>query len=116
MKDEAMKLAVKTDAVFAASIEFIGALTGMKPPPIEIAPPEVLKPFNDFTEKVCAIFATTPPAQEFVCSTGLCHYRKPLTDEQIHKLDPLPHRMYDQQRIDFARAIEAAHGITKGKP
>ena len=87
MKDEAMKLAVKTDAVFAASIEFIGTLTGMKPPPIEIAPPEVLKPFNDFTEKVCAIFATTSPAQEFVCSTGLCHYRKPLTAREIELID-----------------------------
>ena len=37
--------------------------------------------------------------------------RKPLTDEEIHRLDPLPHAMFDQQRIDFARAIEAAHGI-----
>ena len=37
--------------------------------------------------------------------------RKPLTDEQIHQLDTLPHVMFDQQRIDFARAIEAAHGI-----
>jgi hypothetical protein len=35
----------------------------------------------------------------------------PLTDEQIHVLDPAPHCMFDQQRIDFARAIEAAHGI-----
>ena len=34
-----------------------------------------------------------------------------LTDEEIHRLDPLPHTMFDQQRIDFARAIEAAHGI-----
>jgi hypothetical protein len=56
-------VAAKKDAVFAASIEFIGTLTGMKPPPIEVAPPEVLKPFSDFTEKVCAIFATTSPAQ-----------------------------------------------------
>jgi len=30
-----------------------------------------------------------------------------LTDEQIHVLDPAPHCMFDQQRIDFARAIEA---------
>jgi len=45
---------------------------------------------------------TTPPAAQPAV---------PLTDEQIHKLDPLPHRMYDRQRIDFARAIEAAHGI-----
>ena len=61
--------AAKKDEVFAASIEFIGTLTGMTPPPIETAPPEVFKPFWDFTEKVCEIFATppaSPPAQELV--------------------------------------------------
>jgi hypothetical protein len=46
---------------------------------------------------------TTPPAAPV-----------PLTVEQIHALDPAPHCGFDQQRIDFARAIEAAHGITKG--
>ena len=56
--------AAKKDAVFSASIEFIGILTGMKPPPIEIAPPEILKPFQDFTEKVCSIFAAPQPAQQ----------------------------------------------------
>jgi hypothetical protein len=37
-------------------------------------------------------------------------YKKPwvgLTDEEIYEADPLPHLMFDQQRIDFARAIEA---------
>lgn len=37
--------------------------------------------------------------------------REPLTDERIHNLDPLPHVMFDAHRIEFARAIEAAHGI-----
>ena len=55
--------AAQKDEVFTASIEFIGTLTGMQPPPIEVAPPEILKPFRDFTEKVCSIFATSPPAQ-----------------------------------------------------
>jgi hypothetical protein len=32
----------------------------------------------------------------------------PLSDEQIHNADPLPHVMFDLQRIEFARAIEAA--------
>jgi len=51
---------------------------------------------------------TTPPAQPAAV---------PLTDEQIHALDPAPDCMFDQQRIDFARAIEAAHNITeKVKP
>ena len=38
----------------------------------------------------------------------------PLSDEQIHNADPMPHCMFDSQRIEFARAIEAAHGITGG--
>ena len=56
--------AAKKDAVFSASIEFIGTLTGMNPPPIEVAPPEILKPFKDFTEKVCSIFAAPQPSQQ----------------------------------------------------
>ena len=193
--------AAKKDAVFEAAIEFVGTLTGMKPPPIETAPPEIFKPFRDFTEKVCSIFAapqpaqrkrltskeinewwasenglkdcvmcklgdfetvvravedkhnikeqpakqepvgkvtetvdgafkcefsrplpkgtllyTSPPAQEFVCSTGLCHYRKPLTDEEIESmwigsvgfLNPM---LNQHTRLAFARAIEAKHNI-----
>lgn len=51
--------AARKDAVFQASIEFIGTLTGMTPPPIEVAPPEVFAPFRDFTNNVCAIFENT---------------------------------------------------------
>jgi hypothetical protein len=43
-----------------------------------------------------------PPAQAAV----------PMTEAQIFACDPVPHVMFDQQRIDFARAIEAFHGIT----
>jgi hypothetical protein len=46
-------------------------------------------------------YYTTPPQRTWVG----------LTDEKIHNLDPLPHQMFDTQRIEFARAIEAAHGI-----
>lgn len=35
----------------------------------------------------------------------------PMTEAQIFECDPVPHVMFDQQRIDFARAIEAFHGI-----
>ena len=35
----------------------------------------------------------------------------PMTEAQIFACDPVPHEMFDQQRIDFARAIEAFHGI-----
>lgn len=31
-----------------------------------------------------------------------------LTDQEIHNADTAPHLMFDQQRIDFARAIESA--------
>ena len=54
---------------------------------------------------------TTPPAQEFVCSTGLCHYkaqRQPLTDEKINEI--AAQGGYSRW-VEFARAIEAAHGI-----
>jgi len=60
---------------------------------------------------------TSPPAQqEFVCSTGLCRYRKPLTDEEIESmwigsvgfLNPM---LNQHTRLAFARAIEAKHGI-----
>lgn len=47
----------KKDAVFEASIQFIKTLTGMEPPPIEIATTEVFAPFREFTEKVCKVFA-----------------------------------------------------------
>jgi hypothetical protein len=58
--------ATQKDAVFDASIEFIKTLTGMEPPPIEIAPPEVLQPFREFTEKVCFIFHDAPPQRTWV--------------------------------------------------
>ena len=55
---------------------------------------------------------TSPPAQEFVCSTGLCHYRKPLTDEQVSAIwKAVPNQALYEAVIVFARAIEAAHKI-----
>ena len=39
----------------------------------------------------------------------------PMTEAQIFACDPVPHVMFDQQRIDFARAIEAFHGTTRSK-
>ena len=44
----------------------------------------------------------SPPAQQVAV---------PMTEAQIFECDPVPHVMFDQQRIDFARAIEAFHGI-----
>ena len=50
---------------------------------------------------------TAPPQQQ----AEPVAQRKPLTDAEIHNLDPLPHKMFDQERFDFARAIESAHNI-----
>jgi len=59
---------------------------------------------------------TAPPQrkpQEFVCSTGLCHYRKPLSDEEIDELwrELPPGTLLSDELNAFARAIEAAHNI-----
>lgn len=54
--------ASKKDAVLQASIDFIRELTGMEPPPIEVAPPETFQPFKTFAETVCAIFTTPQEA------------------------------------------------------
>jgi hypothetical protein len=47
--------AKRKDALLDAAIEFIGTLTGMKPPPIETAPPETFAPFRAFVEQIEAI-------------------------------------------------------------
>lgn len=63
-KDPVATDSAKKDAVFEASIQFIKTLTGMEPPPIEIAPPEVFAPFREFTEKVCKVFAAPPNVEQ----------------------------------------------------
>ena len=80
---------------------------------------------------------TTPPAQEFTCSTGLCHYKPaaqpavPLTDEQKRDLIKksalwdmhihigwysAPAKSFVEKTIQLIADIEAAHGIGKGQP
>ena len=44
--------AVERDELLQAAIHFIQTLTGMTPPPIEVAPPEVFAPFRAFVEKI----------------------------------------------------------------
>lgn len=70
-------------------------------------------------EKKLKVLNTSPPAQEIVCSTGLRHYRKPLTESEAETLfDNCGGRwigdhwvIKDADLHDFARAIEAAHNI-----
>lgn len=91
--------AAKKDEVFAASIEFIGTLTGMTPPPIEVAPPEVFKPFRDFTEKVCSILATPPQ-------------RKPLDIKTIKRIATYcGEHITDEDVIEITRRVEEEHKI-----
>jgi hypothetical protein len=66
------------------------------------------------------LYTASPAAQEFVCSTGLCHYkaqRQPLTDEEIMQTweGVIKYAPGEVRLKDFARAIEAAHGITGEK-
>lgn len=49
------QLAAERDELFQAAIDFIRTLTGMEPPPIEVAPPEVFAPFREFVNTVQAI-------------------------------------------------------------
>ncbi len=59
------RTAAGRDELFQAAIDFIRTLTGMEPPPIEVAPPEVFAPFREFVDKVQAItarFAAPQPA------------------------------------------------------
>ena len=45
------------DELLQIALDFIGTLTGMSPPPIEVAPPEVFAPFYAFVDRVQAITA-----------------------------------------------------------
>jgi len=81
---------------------------------------------HDWLYEARALY-TTPPAQEFVCSTGLCHYKPaaqpapvPLTDDEIWNNDDImvANSRYGadfETLLKVIRAIEAAHGITKGQ-
>ena len=60
--------AQQKDAVLQASIDFISTLTGMTPPPIEVAPPEVFAPFKAFADRVCAIFSQHLPSPAWCAS------------------------------------------------
>lgn len=47
--------AVERDELLQVALNFIQTLTGMQPPPIEIAPPEVFAPFRDFVDRIQAV-------------------------------------------------------------
>lgn len=62
------QLAAERDELFQAAIDFIRTLTGMEPPPIEVAPPEVFAPFHAFVNTIQAITnkRNSPPREGMV--------------------------------------------------
>jgi hypothetical protein len=72
----------------------------------EYCPKEVILEAADMLEADVSLINEGNKAQQVAV---------PMTEAQIFACDPVPHVMFDQQRIDFARAIEAFHGITGAK-
>lgn len=60
-KPDPVARASQRDELLQVALDFIGTLTGMSPPPIETAPPEVFGPFYAFVDRVQAI--TAPQVQ-----------------------------------------------------
>ena len=79
---------------------------------VEVSPPSAI--VNLFTP----LYASPPPPQEFICSTGLCHYRRPLSEDQIVDIWAGVSQDYDDEIniIELGRAIEKAHGISGEQP
>lgn len=65
--------AAERDELLQAAIDFIRTLTGMEPPPIEVAPPEVFAPFREFVDKVQAITNRYSVPQPAVPVERPCH-------------------------------------------
>ena len=95
--------AVERDELLQVALNFIQTLTGMQPPPIEIAPPEVFAPFRDFVDRIQAVTdRRSAPLPK----------KKPLTDEQVSNIYHIESECREHPSpLAFARAIERAHGI-----
>lgn len=115
-------LAAERDELFQAAIDFIRTLTGMEPPPIEAAPPEVFAPFRAFVDTVQAITDKRHPSPP-EGMVGGWKRGLPITEEMhvaavkvLHRaagLDGLPQRMLDAM-IAAAPPIAAGGGREMG--
>ena len=56
--------ASQRDELLQVALDFISTLTGMTPPPIEVAPPEVFAPFYSFVDRVQAITSQPNASKE----------------------------------------------------
>jgi hypothetical protein len=117
MSIEAMKQALEALECIPASGSMLGVVAEQKRVEAITVLRQALKQMNT------PVFEPQP--QEFVCSTGLCHYKTAaqrewvgLTDEQmlvlLSRIDEHAVRLPKGLR-DFARAIEQAHGIGEKK-
>lgn len=70
----ASERAVERDELLKVALNFIETLTGMQPPPIEIAPPEVFAPLRDFVDRIQAVTDRR---------NSQLRKQKPPTDQQI---------------------------------
>ena len=81
--------ASQRDELLQVALDFIGTLTGMSPPPIEVAPPEVFAPFYDFVDRVQAI--TSPHLPAAIEPTSGDWMRADDVGRLTHELDSLLH-------------------------
>ena len=107
--------AQQRDAVLQASIDFISTLTGMTPPPIEVAPPEVFAPFKDFADQVCAIFAQPlAPVSDRRCA---CVFQGDKRVEQCELHAAWEETLHDQAKeLKHLRAAVAKAGGAAPSP
>ena len=102
-------LAAQRDALLQVALDFIGTLTGMSPPPIEIAPPEVFAPFYAFVDRVQAI---TSPAPAPNALDALTQAARDVLDERQRQIDakgyePEADDAYEQGELASAAATYA---------
>lgn len=88
----------------------IAALAG-QPAPVQEPVGYVYQVGTPFGPKLKPVLTKAVPVGAKLYTAAPQPASKPLTDAEIHNLDPCPHAMFDGERIDFARAVEAAHGI-----
>ena len=116
--------AANKDAVLQASIDFIRELTGMEPPPIEVAPPETFQPFKTFADKVCAIFATPQAAaqQSPLLQFCTCEDCKPMECEgcrinrERRELLPAPGEAAREYMTGYSDCKEWAGATSQAQP
>lgn len=105
--------AAERDELLQVAIDFIGTLTGMKPPPIEVAPPEVFAPFRAFVDQVQSVtsrYAALAAGQATTAQPGAAYAALP--DNPPGWVAPSYLYTESQMRAfaDATCAMRASHG------